>query len=85
MIKGISVFKCENDPSILLASKVVWDEGVMPHRVVLRKNWDEYITHMENLIFVNDGFVHSDFYWGHYFQNDLEKANADYLERVQKL
>lgn len=83
--EGINVFKCNNDPSILMASKVVWDEGVQPHRVVLRKQGDEYITHMENLVFKDDGFIHRDFYWGHYFGQDQVKAHADYLERCKKL
>lgn len=83
--EGISTFKCENDPSILASSKVVWDEGVQPHRVVLRKVGNEYMTHMENLSFKDDGFVHRDFYWGHYFDGDQDKAHADYLERCKKL
>ncbi len=83
--EGISTFKVKNDPSILMASKVVWDEGVQPHRVVLRKDGNTYVTHMENLAFLGDGFVHRDFYWGHYFEQDQEKAHADYLERCQKL
>ena len=74
-----------NDPTILLASKVVWEEGCMPRRVVLRKVGEEFLTHMENLTFVDDGFVHHDFYWGHYHGADQEKANADYLERVRSL
>ncbi len=83
--EAINVFKCQNDASILAASKVVWDEGVQPHRVVLRKSGEEYITHMENLAFQGDGFIHRDFYWGHYFGSDQEKAHADYLERCKKL
>lgn len=86
MSEGISTFKCENHPSILVASKVVWDEGDMPHRVVLRKVGDEYVTHWENLVFKDDGFVHRDFYWGHYFKADeLEKAKEDFQERRQKI
>jgi hypothetical protein len=90
---GICIFKCKNHESIVAASKVVWDEGVYPHRVVLRKETAsslggdrvEYVTHMENLVFKGDGFEHSDFYWGHYFGSDEAKAIADYQERCKKL
>lgn len=85
-IQGITTFKCENHASIISSSKVVWDEGLMPHRVVLRKEGDEYITHMENLVFKDDGFKHLEFYWGHYFKDsELEKAKEDFNTRVTTL
>lgn len=59
----------------------------MPHRVVLRKNGNEFITHMENLTPKQNGnvleFHHRDFYWGHYFQTE-EDARADFEARSKK-
>lgn len=31
----ITTFKVENHKNIIVASKLFWDEGVMPHRIVL--------------------------------------------------
>ena len=85
MNQGTTVFKVQNHKSIVAASKVVWDEGECPHRVVLRKDRDEYTTHMENLILCGDTFESYGFHWGHYFMLDEARAKEDYLERVKKL
>lgn len=80
-----NVLQIENEPTIIQASKMVWGEGTAPHRVVLRKSGEEYITHMENLRLENGIFKHDGFYWGHYFMLDSKAAEEDYRERASKL
>lgn len=88
MSEGICTFKYDNDPTILAASKLILEEGCMPHRVVLRGIENgKFVTHMENLVLMGDTWKHRDFYWGHYFEREdaLNKAKADYAERCAKL
>lgn len=86
MSLGNNTLKVENHSTILASSRLVWSEGTAPHRVVLRKVGNEYVTHMENLFLGEDGtFRHGDFYWGHYFSQDEKGAKDDYLERCSKL
>ena len=80
-----NVLRIENDKTIIAASKMVWSEGTAPHRVVLRKDGEEYITHMENLRLVDGIFKHDGFYWGHYFMLDEAGAKEDFKARVSKL
>lgn len=82
----MKTIKINNHPSILRASTIEISEGLQPHRMVLRKNGDEYITHRENLEPIQNGdvleFQHRDFYWGHYFSS-LEAAIKDFEDRVK--
>lgn len=59
----------------------------MPHRLVLRKTGNEFVTHFENLTAKQNGdvleFHHRDFYWGHYFQKE-EDAIKNFEERSKK-
>lgn len=80
-----SDFIFENHPSIVVASKIVISPGSKVHRIVLRKDGEEYITHQENVILDGNIWKHGDFYWGHYFQGDMDKATADFIERSAKL
>lgn len=80
-----NILKVENHSSILLASKLVWQEGCAPVRVVLRQQGEEYITHMENLRLEDGVFKHDGFYWGHYFMGLKDEAQKDYHERAAKL
>ncbi len=91
--QGITTFKCEDEKSIIAASKLVWNEGVQPHRIVLRKleansmgaTREEYVTHQENLSLHGDTWKHRDFYWGHYHGINKEAAVEDFNARCKKL
>lgn len=80
-----NVLQVENEKSILFHSRIVWDEGCAPLRIVLRKNGNEYITHMEALSLEDGVFKHAGFMYGNYFGQDEKKAMADYQERRAKL
>jgi hypothetical protein len=80
-----NVLQIENHKSILQASKLVWNEGCAPVRVVLRQEGEEYITHMENLRLEKGVFKHDGFYWGHYFMRLKDEAQKDFSERCAKL
>ena len=94
MSEGITTFKCEDEETIISASKLVWSEGVQPHRIVLRKleatslgafSKVEYVTHQENLSLHGDTWKHRDFYWGHYHGSNKDAAMEDFNERCNKL
>lgn len=80
-----NVLQVEKEKTILLNSRIVWEEGCAPRRVVLRKNGDEYVTHMEILTLEGGVFKHAGFMWGNYFGDDAKGAAADYQERVARL
>lgn len=75
------------------------DEATQPFRVVLhRSNNGGWVTHCENVVEVEKVKVTSnisscgrfssksipDFYWGHYFEKDYEKALDNYKKRCDK-
>ena len=92
MIRDHGGFKFENEPTIVVAGNIRIAAGSMNCRIVLRKvkagnspSGFEYITHQENVKLDGDTWKHGDFYWGHYFMDDMEKAIADFNERCAKL
>jgi len=48
-------------------------------RVILHFFHGEWVTHCENL--TDDEHPKQDWYWGHYFGHDYNKAFVDYKER----
>lgn len=84
-MNGTNVLNVVNDKTILIASHIVWRDGCAPTRVVLRKDGEEYITHMENLRLEDGIFKHDGFYWGHYFMHNEKMAKEDYQDRLKKL
>jgi hypothetical protein len=85
MTSRISTFKCDKEQTILHAGRVVWSEGCRPCRIVLRKHGDDYITHMELLVFNTDRFQHDAFHDGHYYRDDKAKAEEDFERRCKEL
>jgi hypothetical protein len=81
---GISTFKIENDPSIKMSTKLVWSEGLQPHRIVMREVNGEYIVHWENLMLEGNTWKHRDFYQG-YYTRDINKAVAVFYEKEEML
>jgi len=86
-MKSMKIF---DDPSIQRSTKINIAEGLRPSRVVLRKVDDAYqpfIVHRENLTPKQNGdvleFHHAEFYWGHYFTNEVD-ANKDFEEASRK-
>lgn len=61
--------------------------ATQPFRVVLHRQRDgeSWVTHLENL---DEKTMESkqirDYYWGHYFEKDYDKALADYEHRCGK-
>lgn len=75
--------KIVNEPSILESTFIKVSALTMPHRIVLRKLKNEWVTHCENLEFVGDALIHHSFYNGNYFF-DKDEAMTDFLERSKK-
>lgn len=80
----MNIMKIINHPTILKAKPIKVAEGLRPHRIVLRQNGDEFVTHCENLKPIQNGdtleWHHEDFYWGHYYRS-RDEAEADFEGR----
>lgn len=73
---------------ILAAGPIVHESGMMPCRVVLRRNASGYVTHKQGLRGTGDR-IHQSFSGGNYFMScdggqgkAMEKAVADYCKRL---
>lgn len=80
--------KVTRDKNILRTTSVKVDDGLVPHRVVLRhvpESVMPWVTHEEAMKIVDDGetMVHHSFYWGNYFDSK-EAAEADFEKRASK-
>jgi hypothetical protein len=82
-----------NDPTIVFYSKTVVEEGILPHRIVVRKDGDTCITCYENLVVSialderdhsTLTFDHGEFYSSRHFPT-LEAAKANFSVRVKYL
>lgn len=82
--------KIINHPSIVFASPVLFEEGMMPYRIVIRHIPNDlhphYAVQRENLNAELNGDViemsSQDFYWGHYCST-LDGAHHDFRNRLQ--
>jgi hypothetical protein len=83
-IRGYSDFRFEDHASIVTASKIIIASGCTLHRMVLRKDGEEFITHRENLMLDGNVIKHVDFYEGHYFKS-YDKAVENFIERCKSL
>lgn len=75
--------KINNHPSILQATALTIEEGLMPYRYVLRDTKagvQPFVVHRENLKFVDGVWEHYEFYWGHYF-SELPEAEKFFQEK----
>ena len=87
------VLKVESDKSIVKGSRVVWNPGNAPLRIVLRKDPDTeggYVVHTEALKLDTDKgcFVHSSYYGGsycYYGKDGMLKAVEKFTERAAEL
>jgi len=76
--------KIKNDPSILQHSPIQIQEGLQPYRFVLRHvpgEFQPFVTHRENMKLESGVWIHSEFYWGHYFSSK-EDAVKDFNKRA---
>lgn len=84
--------KVTREGSIVRATSVKIDDGLVPHRLVMRHVPDSvqpWTTHEETMTLSPDEtsedgamLVHRSFYWGHYFDTEAE-AVADFDKRKE--
>ena len=76
--------KIKNDSSVIKATSIKIEDGMLPHRLVLRHLTDSiqpYVTHCESMRFEQgEVWIHDSYFWGHYFSKK-EDAEKDFEER----
>lgn len=83
--------KFNNHPSILQATPLHIEGGMMPYRYVLREfkqlstqvyPGEPWVVHRENMTLSGETWEHVEFYWGHYFTT--KDAAEKYFEERRR-